>query len=138
MSWASSPKDSVFGLSLLFVIGGSVAGSIAASSWLAIRDAQYRAEPAWATVGIIVFFGAAYASLYAVNGLFHRLRSSYARREGPAVAAVLDTAAAVLAWGTVVSAFIVPSTLAVVAAALTDATVQGISDTEMSADSFTV
>lgn len=118
MTWTSSPKDSVVGLSLLFVIGGSVAGSIAASSWSAVRDIEYRVEPAWAAVGIVVFFGAAYAALYAVNGLLHRVRSSYTRRAGPATSAALETAAVVLAWGALVSAFIVPNALAVVAAAL--------------------
>lgn len=122
MTWTSSPKDSVFGLSLLFVIGGSVAGSIAASSWSAVRDTEYRVEPAWAAVGIVVFFGATYAAPYAVNGLLHRAWSSYTRRAGPPVSAALETTAAVLAWGTLVAAFTVPCTLAVVAAALAVAT----------------
>lgn len=118
MSWTSSPKDSIAGLTLLLFFGGALTISIAIAAWSAVTDVRYEVVPGWALVGVLIFIGSAYAAVYATTGLLRRVRTSYLGRKGPAFSAVLETAAAVLAWGTAVSILFAPNVIVVAVAFL--------------------
>lgn len=107
MSWTSSPKDSVFGLTLLLIVGWSLIYAIAGAAWSVVRGDQYEVQPGWLLAGILGFSFGLYAFAYAVNGLCKRLVVAHTRREGPIASARMDTVAVVLAWTAVVSAFVV-------------------------------
>ncbi|MBY6313527.1 MULTISPECIES: hypothetical protein [Nocardiaceae] len=106
MSWISSSKDSVLGLAVLLIFGMALVVPIVGATLSVVRGETLDHTFGGIALVAVAFVAGTYATAYSSYGLYLKLMSSHRRRNGPVLAARLDTAAVVLAWAALVAGIV--------------------------------